>query len=369
LKAAVFTKEGLKLIDKDSPEYRETIGEKAYWEECRQEYFELEANRLRRIKSSYKGRVVNLILAVEKAYDVYLDEDTEQNYNHLWKLLKRSIDYWAGHYTYKWSGKWFCLEDFEEYFEDETRKEIDKHQYHKSPFYLSERVRKRLECRGHDFVRMKAKTRQGAFEHNLGRLCDFADEVYPGKDNTEKAVTEHILLEQMINDPSLTGLERKFLQVLRENLDASLGEISGIMGLGNKVKAWRLMNSIRKKLDKYREDALAYDADTYKWQCKQPKRKRGNIVVEVDGDLADDIEPEEAKKPDKRKKEISQKSLNAVAEKAGKNNTSPDKSPSPEKKAKKKRKRSEESLMRRRMRKKGQKEIIYPPDFDYTSLF
>jgi hypothetical protein len=193
--------------------------------------------------------------------------------------------------------------------------------------------------------------------------------VYPGKDNTEKAVTEHILLEQMINDPSLTGLERKFLQVLRENLDASLGEISGIMGLGNKVKAWRLMNSIRKKLDKYREDALAYDADTYKWQCKQPKRKRGNIVVEVDGDLADDIEPEEAKKPDKRKKEISQKSLNAVAEKAGKNNTSPDKSPSPEKKAKKKRKRSEESLMRRRMRKKGQKEIIYPPDFDYTSLF
>lgn len=304
MRAAVITQDGLKIIDKDSPEYRETVGERAYWEERHQDSRELEANRLRRIKNTYKGMVVSLILLVEKAYEAYLDEDTEESFKHLWELLKKSVDYWAEHYAFLWSGKWFCVEDFVEYFEDETRKEIEKYDYWTSPFYLQERVNKKLEGRGHDFVRMKAKTGQGEFEHSLGRFSDFANEVYPGKENTEKTVTERILLDQIMNEPSLTDLERKFLQVRYENLDASFDELSFIMGLGNKVKAWRLMDSIRKKLEKYREDALAYDADAFKWQYKQPRRKRRSLVVEVDDSLDDDIKPDEDTKTEKTQQEL-----------------------------------------------------------------
>jgi len=367
LRAEVLTRDGLKILDKDSPEYRKTIGEKAYWDERYQDRQELEANRLRRIKNSYKGRVVNLILAVEKAYEAYLDEETEDTFNRLWRLLKKSVDYWAEHFAYNWSGKWFSKEDFEEYFEDEILKEIELYDYWKSPFYLSERVRKRLEGRGYDLVRMKAKTKQGEFEHSLGRFNEFADDIYPGKDNTEKIVVEHILIDQIMNDPSLTEQERKFLQIRYENLDASFEELAESMGFESKVKAWRLMKSIRNKLEKYREDALAYDADAYKWQYRERKKKRRSIVVEVD-DSFEDTQIEVIKEPDHCREERNQEALKVDTEKSGKSICPKNNTPPP-KKGKKKRKRSEESLWRRNRRRKGLKEITYPPDFDLTSLF
>lgn len=271
-------------LDKESEEYRK------FWEDVEKEERNKELHKWleakeRRLRSTRSAKKVEVILAFE---DVWEDCDYTGNYYRFYHRLKPCVDFWVNRYVRKWS-KWrLSYPDFESIFWEEAWKVANGYNFWDSDFYLYETLELCFKRRGIEIVRKATKTKQGRFEHGAERFPEGFENRHPGSENTEKAVINQMLVAQMANEPCLTDEEQEFLRILSENPDAKDDEMAEIMGLGYRQKAWRLRKSIRKKLEKYREDTLAYDVDAYKWQPQFKRRllyvfSEANTTTEEDG--------------------------------------------------------------------------------------
>jgi len=366
-------------LDRESEEYQkfwEDV-EKAERSEELSNWLEAKERRLRTTRSAKK---VGVILAFEVVWE---DCDYSGDYYRFYHRLKPCVDYWVNRYVRSWSRWRLSYPDFESIFWEEAWKVANDYYFWDSDFYLYETLELCFKRRGIEIVRKATKTKQGRFEHGAERLPEGFENRHPGSENTEKAVINQLLVAKMMTDPSLTGEEQEFLCVLSENPDAKDDEMAEIMGLSYRQKAWRLRKSIRKKLAKYREDALAYDVDAYKWQ---PQYKKKRLFDNWEKDISIEEEnygrpefnsthdygttkmiavPDKSTKKRRRKLTISRETWLTeqlkfplrIAPKVEKRiNSIP--------KKKKKRNRSEDKRMKKRI-----ESMNLPPDFDWTSTF
>ncbi|MTI84277.1 MAG: hypothetical protein FH756_10300 [Firmicutes bacterium] len=374
MKAWVPKKDGSIIIDREENkgEYIKAVGIDQYFALQREEAREQEDDRLRRIKSVYSPGKVNLILSIEKAYDVWNDEETEDNMNKLLRRFEWCVRKWAKHYWINWSKWWFTKEDFESYFWEETQKVIEFYSCN-SKFYLYEQVDKKLYGRGYDFIRMNLGTKQGYFEREASRFPDGFEDKYPSDFNPEKQVTDKLLIDQMIEEPSLTAKERKLLAILYENPDASNSELAELMGFNHREQVRRARFSIKKKLETFREDALSSDALTQSsWQYNYKKRTLAQVEDDYENEqrvqhlfAAQSEENPENDDSWDREQEEQQKTISLAEEKA--------KAASPLKKKKRKKRKYDPEKEAERRRRRRLKKMNIPlnddPNFDPTSVF
>jgi hypothetical protein len=368
----------MKLIymDRDSEQYRR------FWEdvtllEQQEERKIFSESKYNRLKKSHTPRKANMILAFENFFelnDCYYD--THEDFTLFYNWLKNTVNSWVNRFCRNWS-KWrLSRPDFESVFWEEAWIVVNEYSFWDTNYYLYETLELSFKRRGLDVVRKATKTKQGKLEHGAGRLPEWFDEVYPGTKNTEKDVLNRLLVDQIMNEPSLSPQERRLLQVLCENYDASYEELAKIMGLRHRTRAWRLMQSIRNKLEKYREDALAADTDAYKWQYREPDQRKLSRLIEPNEneDNAADVNRKEGfesvYRPYNKKDSIRKiKSGLKLSEprrrlKLKSSIVSPRMRPEKDTAPKVKKKQPRKSKNRRKDRV-----INYPPGFNHTSLF
>jgi hypothetical protein len=206
--------------------------------------------KLEGLKARYQNShsKIEFILDIEKLWEKYALDRTEQTQQRLLKALEFTIKQKAKAWGNRWENKRLSTADFESVFYEETMKLCEKyHQY--NDFYFYETFLLALQRRGLDVARQVQKG-QKKFESEVFSLKDETAEFISNDVDIESDVLNRVLVEQILNDPSLTAQERYLLHLIYINADASYSEIAKKAGFNHHEQVRRTLNCISNKLKK-----------------------------------------------------------------------------------------------------------------------
>jgi hypothetical protein len=227
--------EQLILLEGDEPD--ETIHE--FWE-----------RKERRIVATRKPQTVNLIKAVEQAYEDELPDDACEK---ICRMMRNQVTSKKNHWSKQARNGGIRLypDDFEAVFWEAVQTTILE-DYSGGDFWLYENILKKIDSRALDKIRWaKRKCRKHDYmADSLDAITDMPD---PRTSNIEDDVCNRDLIQQMMLEQSLNDNERRLLRYLYDEPDASLRQIASDLELGHKETARRMLHRLRQKLTKYNE--------------------------------------------------------------------------------------------------------------------
>lgn len=198
-----------------------------------------------------KPKQAHYIFSIEKLWENYaLNNRPAQQLERLLEKLKFTISRKAAAAGRRWNNKRIPAADFESAFWHEAWRVSDSyHQY--TDFYFYETLCLGFERREIDVVRRHTKSRQKAFEIGILPLSKAAESFLPSDLDIEKTVTDHLLVQQVMNNSVLLANEANLLQVMYENPAASYREVAVDVGAMHHEKVRRMLIKIKNKFWDY----------------------------------------------------------------------------------------------------------------------
>lgn len=197
-------------------------------------------------RCSNRGRKA-YILAVEKKWEAYaFNRSNEELMNNLLKTLSCKIKMIAKYWEKNWKKKRLSALEFESAFYEAAFKLCDEYEW-SSDFYFYETLLVIFKCRATDLTR-KVKTKRGHFESSILPLMEQSAEFLPNNVDIEKEVLNRDLVIQILNDKTLTTQEKKLLQEIYNNPDASYKDWAEAIGLKHHQQVIRMLQRIKRKI-------------------------------------------------------------------------------------------------------------------------
>jgi len=188
------------------------------------------------------------ILAFEKMWEEYSTNQTELAYEKLHVELSATIKANSRILGSRWNNKRISSADFESKLFEEFWK-LCKTYTPNPKYYFVETFGQVLNKRKVDVIRAFT-TNQREFENSMVSLekeeqngHDIASDVDIENDFLSKE-----LIDQVLNDPSLTQQEKQLLQTIYDNPDSSYREIAVLVGLNHHQQVTRSLRKIKSKL-------------------------------------------------------------------------------------------------------------------------
>ncbi|MDU9695561.1 hypothetical protein O0Q50_30630 [Priestia aryabhattai] len=201
--------------------------------------------KLKGLKKRHSAKVA-YILNIEKLWEDYAFNRTEKLMNRLLKALRFTIQLKSEYWGNRWRNKRLSASDFESIFYEVAFKLCDKYEWF-SNFYFYETLLLIFERRATDLTR-KIETRRGRFEASIVPLTNEADEFLPNTVDVETEVLNRDLVNQIINHETLTVQEKKLLQEIYNNPDASYKDWAEAIGLKHHQQVIRMLQRIKRKI-------------------------------------------------------------------------------------------------------------------------
>lgn len=197
-----------------------------------------------------KPNQVAHILRIEKLWENYAWNPTDENLHRLLSSVKFTIYRKAEAWHNRWKNKRLCKDDFlSAYYE--TAWKLCESYSHYQEFYFYETLCLAINRRGIDLTR-KLLRKQTDFEVAAIPLLDETADYLPDKRiNIENDVVINDLTGRILKDESLTMKERQLLQVIYDNPDASNREIASIAGLNHHYSVTRSLRRIKQKINHF----------------------------------------------------------------------------------------------------------------------
>ncbi|AUO12327.1 hypothetical protein [Priestia megaterium] len=187
------------------------------------------------------------ILAVEKKWEVYaFNRSNEDLMNNLLKTLSYKIKVIAKYWEKNWKKKRLSALEFESAFYEAAFKLCDEYEW-SSEFYFYETLLVVFKRRATDLTR-RVKTRRGQFESSILPLIEQSAEFLPNDVDIELEVLNRDLVFQILNDEALTIQEKKLLQEIYNNPDASYKDWAEAIGLKHHQQVIRMLQRIKRKI-------------------------------------------------------------------------------------------------------------------------
>ncbi|MFB7140953.1 hypothetical protein ACFCYN_14975 [Gottfriedia sp. NPDC056225] len=219
-------------------------------DEPQETVYEFWDRKERRIEKIFRKGKVDLIKAVERIYDNELPDDA---CNRICKIFNSTVIASARRWSHnaQSSGIRLYVDDFEEVFWKAVLDMIWYDYDSRSDFWLYEHIMKKMRSNALDLIKW-AKRDKRVNDYTAASIeeMQIADQQTSSIENN---VTDTLLVQQIMNDPSLSENERVLLRFLYDKPEATLRDISKELGLGHPQKASRLLEKVQKKLTKYRE--------------------------------------------------------------------------------------------------------------------
>ncbi|MCY8938085.1 hypothetical protein [Peribacillus frigoritolerans] len=191
---------------------------------------------------------ISYILQIEKLWESYALNRTDESRDKLLNSLKFCIHQKAEAWERKWKNKRLYKEDFQTIFYETAWKLCDDYSHYQE-FYFYETLCLAFKRRGIDLTR-KLRTKQGRFEVNALPLLEETSQYLPDKRvDIENDVLNRDLIERVLTDESLTEQERGLLQVIYDNPDSSNRDIAILAGLNHHHQVTRSLTKIKGKLN------------------------------------------------------------------------------------------------------------------------
>ncbi|QFY71367.1 hypothetical protein CEQ83_02150 [Priestia megaterium] len=187
------------------------------------------------------------ILSVEKKWEAYAFNRSDENLmNDLLKTLSYKIEMLAKYWGKNWRDKRLSPSDFESVFYEAAFKLCDEYEW-SSEFYFYETILLIFERRAIDLTR-KFKTQRGGFEASILPLKEEIVETFADAVDIEKEVLNRNLVTEILNDKALTIQEKKLLQEIYNNPDASYKDWAEVIGLKHHQQVIRMLQRIKCKI-------------------------------------------------------------------------------------------------------------------------
>lgn len=190
---------------------------------------------------------VDYILSIEKLWEAYAWNRTDENMQRLLNSFKFMLHRKAEAGERKWKNKRLHKDDFLSVFYETAGKLCDDY-CHYQAFYFYETLCLAIDRRGIDLTR-KLTTKQGRFEVAALPLFDETADYLPDISvDIENDVVTNDLVGRILKDESLTDKERRLLQIIYDNPKTSNPAISVLSDLKSHQQVDRYLNRIQNKL-------------------------------------------------------------------------------------------------------------------------
>ncbi|MGG0275712.1 hypothetical protein [Bacillus rhizoplanae] len=195
---------------------------------------------------------VDYILQIEKLWERYAFERTEEALSKLVGSLKFTIEAKAGAFGNKWRNKRIDSADFESRFYIELWRMCENDKYTQyGRYYFYETFLLAIKRRTIDVIREFANDNQRAFEGSTVSLKQETQHFLASETDIENEVGNRQLVAQILDDASLTEQEREVLSAIYEDPDASYLKVAKAVGLTHHQQVKRILERISKKLAQY----------------------------------------------------------------------------------------------------------------------
>lgn len=205
--------------------------------------------KLEGLKKRRKPSIVKYVLEVEKLWEEYAFDPTEENMNRILKKCKFMISKKASFLETQWGNNGLKKSDFESVFY-ETAWVVCQQYTHYQEFYLYETIHLALKRKSIDVTRY-LMTKQGAFNKDVLSLDklkeDAGDIIQDYSIDVEQEVINNDTVNKILNDSSLTVEEKRLLQVIHSNPDSSNRDIALLAGLKHHTEVTRSLEKIKSK--------------------------------------------------------------------------------------------------------------------------
>lgn len=190
---------------------------------------------------------VDYILSVEKLWETYAWNRTDENVQRLINSFKFMLHRKAEAWESRWKNK-RLRDDFLSAFYEAAGELCDDY-IHYQEFYFYETLCLFIHRRGIDLTR-KLLRKQTQFEVAAVPLFDETADYLPDISvDIENDVVTNDLVGRILKDGSLTEKEKWFLQVIYDNPDSSDRELARIAGLNHNYEVTRILSRIKKKIN------------------------------------------------------------------------------------------------------------------------
>ncbi|HFU7057689.1 TPA: hypothetical protein ACGN81_004772 [Bacillus cereus] len=207
--------------------------------------------KLDRLKKRRPNKV-NYILQIEKLWERYAFERTDEALSKLVGALKFTIGKKAEMYEKKWRNKRIGSADFESKFYIELWRICENDKYTQyGTYYFYETFLLAIKRKAIDVVREFANHRQRAFEGGAVSLKQETQHFLASDTDIESEVENRHLVMQVLEDTTLTAQEREVLCAIYDAPDASYSKVAKMVGLTHHQQIKRILERISKKLAQY----------------------------------------------------------------------------------------------------------------------
>jgi DNA-binding CsgD family transcriptional regulator len=219
-------------------------------DEPKETVYEFWERKERRIEKIFRKGKVDLIKAIERLYeDEYPDDACHRICKILHSTVRASARRWSR--NAQSSGIRLYADDFEEVFWKAILDMIWYDYHSGSDFWLYEHIMKKMHSNALDLIKW-AKRDKRIHDYTAISIDEQLQIADQRTSNLENNVIDTVLIQQMMNDPSLNERERELLRYLYDYPEATLRNIADKLDLGHPQTASRLLEKVQKKLEKYR---------------------------------------------------------------------------------------------------------------------
>lgn len=263
-------------VDHDSELYSRWLKYRAWSEEYdRKERWEKALKEKDARFANYPKYKQDFILALEKAHrkleaekenwlPFYFTNKKDEHkqridnkFSKIFKMYKTNVKNSSAQLAKKWKQFRIPPEDFESIFWEEIWQKVEY--YSEGQFYLFEIIRNGMKLRTIDVHRRASRNKQEIFERtpvSYEIQCqEWREKGIPSTVSMEEAITNSMLINQLLSDPVLTREERDLLEIIYINPEASEQILADLMREKGydyyQQKVGRRLKTIRKKLAEY----------------------------------------------------------------------------------------------------------------------
>jgi len=191
---------------------------------------------------------VAYILSIEKLWETYAWDRTDENMQRLINSFKFMMHRKAEAWHSRWKNKRLRKDDFLSIFYETAWKMCDDY-CHYQDFYFYETLCLAIHRKGIDLTR-KLATKQTYFEVAAVPLLEETAEYLPDKSvKIEDDFETNDLNDRILNAESLTEKEKQLLQVIYDNPDASYRQIAKLIGVKEHKTVIRSLRKIKRKIN------------------------------------------------------------------------------------------------------------------------
>lgn len=209
---------------------------------------EFEHKRKVRLERKYRPSKIRWVEKLEELYEDKWSPDGD--YLPFFKMLKTTIQMKARAYERRWKNFRLSAHDFESVFWEVTWKIIEFYHYD-NPYMLVETLELAWKRRALDVIRSATRTNRGRVWHTAVPLKDRFEQFYPDPLDMEEMVADSVVVQQIMSEAVLTTDEKKLLQAIYSNPEATNRELAELMKRPHMEYVRRTLKKIRGKLAAY----------------------------------------------------------------------------------------------------------------------